>query len=76
MLTNVLICAVLQRAGLEAHADGWRWSLGIALVPALVFTIGIALCPDTPNSVLEHDPDNLVKAEAVRVSKLATCLVL
>ncbi|EIE25408.1 general substrate transporter, partial [Coccomyxa subellipsoidea C-169] len=61
-----IFVASLINWGLEAHADGWRWSLGIALVPALVFTIGVALCPDTPNSVLEHDPDNLAKAEAMR----------
>jgi hypothetical protein len=50
-------------AGLEW---GWRLSLGLALVPAVIFTLGTVFCPDTPNSVLEHDPNNVDKASKVR----------
>ena len=50
---------------MEGLEWGWRLSLGLALVPAVIFTVGTAFCPDTPNSVLEHDPDNVAKATEV-----------
>ncbi|XP_022142185.1 sugar carrier protein C-like isoform X2 [Momordica charantia] len=33
---------------------GWRLSLGGAMVPALIITIGSLLLPDTPNSMIER----------------------
>ena len=33
---------------------GWRISLGLAAVPALMITIGSFFLPDTPNSILER----------------------
>ncbi|KAK9908622.1 hypothetical protein WJX75_000533 [Coccomyxa subellipsoidea] len=59
-----IIGAALQ-AGVEGLEWGWRLSLGLALVPAVIFTVGTAFCPNTPNSVLEHDPDNVAKATEV-----------
>lgn len=44
---------------------GWRLSLGLATVPAVIFTLGTLMCPDSPNSTLEKNPDNLNKARAV-----------
>ncbi|KAL9315780.1 hypothetical protein ACSQ67_016781 [Phaseolus vulgaris] len=34
---------------------GWRMSLGLATVPAIIMTIGAFLIPDTPNSLVERD---------------------
>ncbi|KAK4252734.1 hypothetical protein QN277_014346 [Acacia crassicarpa] len=33
---------------------GWRLSLGGAMVPALIITVGSLLLPDTPNSMIER----------------------
>lgn len=33
---------------------GWRLSLGLAAVPAILMTIGSLFLPDTPNSILER----------------------
>ncbi|BDA41261.1 Sugar transport protein MST3 [Coccomyxa sp. Obi] len=45
-----------------AYSWGWQLSLGLACIPAAVFMMGTGLCPDSPNSILEHDPDNVKKA--------------
>lgn len=34
---------------------GWRVSLGLATVPAIIMTIGALLIPDTPSSLIERD---------------------
>ncbi|CAJ1971771.1 unnamed protein product [Sphenostylis stenocarpa] len=34
---------------------GWRVSLGLATVPAIIMTIGAFLIPDTPSSLVERD---------------------
>lgn len=36
---------------------GWRLSLGLAAVPALVFFIGSVLLPDSPNSLIQRGHD-------------------
>jgi hypothetical protein len=36
------------------HTWGWRLSLGLAVVPAIVMTIGSVLITDTPNSLVER----------------------
>ncbi|PON36600.1 Sugar/inositol transporter [Trema orientale] len=33
---------------------GWRLSLGLAAVPAVMLTVGAVFLPDTPNSILER----------------------
>lgn len=33
---------------------GWRLSLGGAMVPALIITVGALILPDTPNSLIER----------------------
>ncbi|KAL3651593.1 Transcription factor stp1 [Castilleja foliolosa] len=40
--------------------NGWRYSLGAALVPALIITVGSLSLPETPNSLIERG--NLDKA--------------
>ncbi|KAL1344615.1 hypothetical protein HN51_018487 [Arachis hypogaea] len=40
--------------GTAKHTWGWRVSLGIAIVPAAVITIGSFLITDTPNSLVQR----------------------
>lgn len=34
--------------------NGWRISLGLAMVPAIIMTLGSLFLPDTPNSLIER----------------------
>ncbi|CAL8462024.1 g1555 [Coccomyxa elongata] len=48
--------------GVAHYSWGWRFSLGNVCFLALNFIINAALCPDSPNSILEHDPANVQRA--------------
>ena len=45
------------------HPNGWRLSVGLAIVPALMLFLGSLLLPDTPNSLA--DRGHLEKARKV-----------
>ncbi|XP_040361957.1 sugar carrier protein C-like [Rosa chinensis] len=42
---------------------GWRLSLGGAMVPALIITIGSLILPDTPNSMIERGQHEEAKTQ-------------
>ncbi|XP_030451899.1 sugar carrier protein C-like isoform X2 [Syzygium oleosum] len=46
---------------------GWRLSLGGAVVPALIVTIGSLVLPDTPNSMIERGDHEKARAELKRI---------
>ncbi|XP_031266928.1 sugar carrier protein C-like [Pistacia vera] len=46
---------------------GWRLSLGGAIVPALIITVGSLVLPDTPNSMIERGEHNEAKRKLKRV---------
>ncbi|OIW10504.1 hypothetical protein TanjilG_00442 [Lupinus angustifolius] len=46
---------------------GWRLSLGGAMVPALIITIGSLVLPDTPNSMIERGDRDAAKLQLQRV---------
>jgi sugar porter (SP) family MFS transporter len=46
---------------------GWRLSLGGAVVPALIITIGSLILPDTPNSLIERGQHDEAKAKLRRI---------
>ncbi|XP_057417317.1 sugar carrier protein C-like [Lotus japonicus] len=46
---------------------GWRLSLGGAMVPALIITVGSLVLPDTPNSMIERGDRDAAKAHLQRV---------
>ncbi|KAF8029673.1 hypothetical protein BT93_E2180 [Corymbia citriodora subsp. variegata] len=46
---------------------GWRLSLGGAVVPALIVTIGSIVLPDTPNSMIERGDQEKAKSELKRI---------
>ncbi|KAG0503643.1 hypothetical protein HPP92_003715 [Vanilla planifolia] len=46
---------------------GWRISLGLAVVPAAIITIGSILLPDTPNSLVERGKEEEAKAMLRRI---------
>ena len=46
---------------------GWRLSLGGAMVPALVITIGSLFLPDTPNSMIQRGEREKARAQLKRI---------
>jgi len=34
--------------------EGWRWMLGLAIVPSLILLVGVAFMPESPRWLLEH----------------------
>lgn len=52
---GILIANVLNYFFNKIHGGwGWRLSLGGAMVPALIITVGAMILPDTPNSIIER----------------------
>ncbi|TKY69075.1 Sugar transport protein 10 [Spatholobus suberectus] len=54
MITIGILIANLINYGTSKHANGWRVSLGIGAVPAIVLCIGSLCLDDTPNSLIER----------------------
>jgi MFS transporter, SP family, sugar:H+ symporter len=56
MITIGILVANLINYGTAKIAGGWGWrvSLGLAGVPALMITLGALFLPDTPNSLIER----------------------
>lgn len=46
---------------------GWRLSLGGAMVPALIITIGSLVLPDTPNSMIERGQTDEAREKLKRI---------
>ncbi|RWW54330.1 hypothetical protein BHE74_00039097 [Ensete ventricosum] len=64
MITVGILAANLINYGTASIKGGWGWrvSLGLAAVPALIITIGSLVLPDTPNSLIERGHDEEAKA--------------
>lgn len=55
-ITIGILVANLVNYGSAKIEGGWGWriSLGLAAVPAIIMTVGSLFLPDTPNSILER----------------------
>ncbi|GAB4821174.1 hypothetical protein N2152v2_008220 [Parachlorella kessleri] len=53
-VTIGIIVAQLVNYGTQTMNNGWRLSLGLAGVPAIILLIGSLLLPETPNSLIER----------------------
>ncbi|KAJ8434896.1 hypothetical protein Cgig2_003335 [Carnegiea gigantea] len=65
---GILVANILNYFFAKIHDWGWRLSLGGAMVPALIITVGSLILPDTPNSLIErgmHD-EAITKLRRVR----------
>ncbi|KAJ7944864.1 putative Sugar transporter [Quillaja saponaria] len=49
------------------HGQGWRLSLGLAAVPAVIIIIGAMLLPETPNSLVERGKLEEAKDQLIRI---------
>eukprot|EP00897_Mesotaenium_endlicherianum_P010445 jgi/Mesen1/9429/ME000618S08816 len=52
---GILAAQLINYGTQNAHPWGWRMSLGLAGVPALLLTIGGLTLPETPNSLIERN---------------------
>lgn len=53
MITIGILAAYLVNY-VFADIEGWRWMLGLAIVPSVILLIGIAFMPESPRWLLEH----------------------
>lgn len=49
------------------NGEGWRYSLGLAAVPAIMIIIGAIFLPDSPNSLIERGQDAKAKEELIKI---------
>lgn len=54
ILSTTLLPPFCRPAGVQDWTHGWRLSLGLAAVPALVLLAGGILLPESPNSLIER----------------------
>ncbi|MGY3480183.1 glucose transporter GlcP [Staphylococcus cohnii] len=41
--------------------EGWRWMLGLAVLPSLILLIGVAFMPESPRWLLEHKSEKAAR---------------
>lgn len=51
---GILAANLINYGTNKMHPNGWRVSLGLAAIPALLLTLGGLFCPETPNSLIER----------------------
>src|SRR6267378_2918413 len=54
-----------------AGVEGWRWMLGLAVVPALVFGIGMFFLPETPRWLIRGGHHEVAHRVLVRIRGLS-----
>lgn len=64
---GILVANILNYFFAKIDDWGWRLSLGGAMVPALIITIGSLVLPDTPNSLIERGNHEEAKTKLRRV---------
>lgn len=52
---GILIANLINFATLNLHPIGWRVSLGLAIVPAILLLVGSIIITETPTSLIERD---------------------
>jgi len=54
-----------------AGMEGWRWMLGLAVVPALVFGTGMFFLPETPRWLIRGGQHEVAHRVLIRIRELA-----
>ena len=44
-----------------AGVEGWRWMLGLAVVPSVILLVGVIFMPESPRWLLEHRGENAAR---------------
>ncbi|KAI9388342.1 hypothetical protein POPTR_009G048500v4 [Populus trichocarpa] len=53
--TRILVANLVNYGTEKIHPWGWRLSLGSAVIPAVLMSVGAILLPETPNSLVEQE---------------------
>ncbi|CAI9787912.1 unnamed protein product [Fraxinus pennsylvanica] len=65
---GILVANVLNYFFKKIHGGwGWRLSLGGAMVPALIITVGSLVLPETPNSMIERGNQEEARVKLKRI---------
>ncbi|XP_054803921.1 sugar transport protein 1-like [Prosopis cineraria] len=64
---GILIANVLNYFFAKLGGLGWRLSLGGAMVPALIITVGSFFLPDTPNSMIDRGDHEGARASLEKI---------
>ncbi|KAH6776043.1 sugar transporter 1 [Perilla frutescens var. hirtella] len=68
---GILVAEVLNYAFFKIKGGwGWRLSLGGAMVPALIITVGSLVLPETPNSMIERGQTDEARSKLKRIRGL------
>ena len=60
MITIGILSSYLINYAL-APIEGWRWMLGLAVLPSLILLIGVAFMPESPRWLLEHKSEKAAR---------------
>ncbi|KAL8139569.1 hypothetical protein V2J09_005590 [Rumex salicifolius] len=64
---GILIASLVNYATSGVHPNGWRWSLGGAVIPSILLFIGGIVVTETPTSLLERDRVDEGRAALIRI---------
>ncbi|KHD85330.1 sugar porter family MFS transporter [Bacillus ginsengihumi] len=56
IMTGILLAYIVNY--IFSSSEGWRWMLGIALVPGLLMLIGVIFLPESPRWLLKQGKEN------------------
>lgn len=62
-IANVVNYFIYKMSG----GEGWRWSLGLAVMPGAVMTVEACCLPDTPNSLIERGREEEALANLIKL---------
>ena len=72
---GILAANVVNYATDKMHPNGWRLSLGLAAVPALMLILGGVFCYETPNSLIERGRNEQGREVLVKIRGTANVMV-
>ncbi|KAM7462670.1 hypothetical protein LguiA_030791 [Lonicera macranthoides] len=64
---GILIAGLVNYATANMHPNGWRASLGLAAVPAIVLFVGSLIITETPTSLVERGKDQAGREALIKI---------
>lgn len=64
---GILMANMVNYGTAQMKSNGWRYSLVLAGVPAIIMTIGAIFLPDTPNSLIERGKQEEARTMLIKI---------